>query len=259
MPEIHPTAIVSDGAELGDGVRVGPGAIIEGPSRIGPGTMVGPYAYIGPNTEMGRDNQVHIGAVIGHVPQDFHFQGGVSYCLIGDRNVFREHCTVHRSSREGEATVIGNDCMLMALSHVAHDCVLGDHVNLANGVLLAGHARLGDRVFLSGHVVVHQFARIGELAMVGGGSRVNQDVPPYMMVVGNSTVVSVNRVGLERAGFDGEERRAIVRAYRLLYRSGLPFNQALERIEAELGGSPAVRRLIEFCRADSKRGIMRHA
>jgi len=259
VPRIHETAIVSPEAEIDDTVAVGPGAIIEGPCRIGAGTIIGPRAYIGPHTTIGRDNQIHIGAVIGHVPQDYHYQGGVTECRIGDRNTIREYAQIHRSSQEGAATVVGSDCFLMACSHVGHDCRVGDHVIMANGVLLAGHVTLSDRVFLSGNVVVHQFVRVGTLVMVGGGSRTIQDVPPYMMLVGNNTIVSINTVGLTRAGFDADARRRVKRAYKLLYRSGLTFPQALDRIEADLGESPEIRDLLAFCRADSQRGLARHA
>jgi UDP-N-acetylglucosamine acyltransferase len=259
MARIHPTAIVGADVDLDESVEVGPWAIIEGPSRIGAGTTIGPRAYVGPYTEIGRENVVHIGAVLGHVPQDSHFHGGATYCRIGDRNIFREYCQVHRSSREGQATVIGNDCLLMACSHVAHDCTVGDRVILANGGLLAGHVRLDERVFLSGNVVVHQFCRVGKVVMVGGGSRVAEDVPPYLMALGDSKVVSVNLVGLERAGFDEAQRRAIKKAYRLLYHAGLQLPQALDLIEAELGTEPAVRDLVAFCREPSERGLMRHA
>lgn len=259
MARIHSTALVSPEAALDDTVEVGPGAIVEGPCRIGAGTVVGPHAYVGPHTEIGRDNQIFIGAVIGHVPQDFHFQNDVTYCRIGDRNVIREYCTVHRSSHEGRATVIGSDCLLMVCAHVAHDCVLADGVIMANSSLLGGHVTLGERAFLSGNVVVHQFARVGKIVMVGGNARVVQDVPPYMMVKGDSTVVAVNRIGLERAGCDEPTRRTIRQAYKILYRCGLPFPQALDRIEAELGNCPAIADLLAFCRAGSRRGLMGHA
>ena len=255
---IHPTAVIDPSAELGEGVEIGPYAVIEANVRIGDGSLVMAHAFVGRSTVLGRENAVHVGAVVGHAPQDISTTGEEDARLIaGDRNVFREYCTVHRGSRDGTDTVLGDGNLIMTTAHVAHDCQLGNGVILASSVLLAGHVEVEDRAFISGNAAVHQFCRIGEIAMISGISRISKDVPPYFLVKGDCKVYGLNTVGLKRAGVSDEERESIRRAFKLLYRKGLRLEVALKRIEDTLGHSRHARHLVEFVRA-SERGIAPH-
>lgn len=249
----HPTAIISKLAKIDPTVEIGPYAIIEDDVTLKKNVKVYSHAYISSGTEIGEDTQVHMGAVIGHTPQDVAFEGKKSYTKIGKRNIIREYVTIHRGTKEDTSTVIGDDNFLMAISHVGHNCVLGNNVVLANGVLLAGYVNVEDLVFISGNVVVHQFCNIGKLSMIGGFSGVNKDVPPYMTVRGPSKIRSTNLVGLRRAGFKNNIIKEIREAFKLLYKSGLNTKQALERIE-KLSPGEEVMHLVEFVR-NSKRGI----
>ncbi len=251
---IHPSAVVEEGAVLGDGVCVGPFCYVEGTAVLGEGTeLVSHVAVLGHST-IGRECRLHPGAVVGDLPQDVAYEGAESYVRIGDRSSLREGVTVHRGTVEGSSTVVGDDCMLMANSHLAHNARIGDGVMLANGVLLGGHVEVGDRVFIGGNVGVHQFCRIGRLAMISGMTAVKRDIPPFCMTRELTTkVMSLNSVGLRRAGVSSADRLGLKRAFRLLYRSGLNLPSALERIEAEVE-SPLALELVEFARA-SKRGI----
>lgn len=227
MP-IHPTAIVSPKAELDASVEIGPYVMIEEGVRIGARSRVWSHAYIGTGTELGEDNEVHMGAVLGHDPQDLRFKRGTpSYLRVGNRNVFREYCTVHRGTEPESATVIGDDCYLMAQSHVGHNCVLGCHVIVCNCALLAGYVQVGDRAFISGGVVIHQFTRVGRLAMFSGNARVSMDVPPFVIAAERNEIHAINQVGLRRAGLSAEAMREIKALFRLFYRSGLTTSEAL--------------------------------
>jgi len=251
---VHPTAIISPEAELASDVEVGPYVVIDGRVRIGAGCRILPHAYITGWTEMGEGNVVHPGAVVGGEPQDLAFKGGESYCRIGSRNVIREGAQIHRGVKPGSETVVGDDCYLMADSHVAHNCRLGNSVILANCALLAGYVRVGDRAFVSGGAAVHQFVRIGTHAFISGNSSISMDVPPYFTAQGRNVIVQVNKVGLRRSPVvPKESAEAIARAFRLLYRSGLGFTEALEKLAAE-PQPPEVAALIEFFRS-SERGV----
>jgi UDP-N-acetylglucosamine acyltransferase len=253
---IHPTAIISPKAELDTTVEVGPYAIIEENVKIGARSVVMAHACINGWTEIGEDNRIHMGAVIGHVPQYIAFKDQKSYVRIGNGNTIREYVTIHRSIKEEHATVIGDRNFLMATSHVAHDCVLGNEVILTNSVLLAGHVVVQDKAMISGNSAVHQYVRVGKLAMVSGLTRVVKDVPPFMLVEGESTVRGLNVVGMRRANIPPESRDAIKRAYRLLYRSSLNLPHALDAIQAE-PMSEEVRLIVEFVK-QSERGICKH-
>lgn len=256
MAKIHPTAIVGKKAKLGE-VEVGPYAIIEDGVAIGSGTKVLAHAYIASGTTIGKDCEVHMGAVIGHVPQHLHFKGAKSFLKIGDRNIFREYTSIHRGLEEGSATVIGNDNLFMGFSHVAHDCHIGNNIVLCNGALIAGHATIDDAAFISGNVTVHQFVRIGTLAMIGGLARVNKDVVPYMLIEGDSEVCSLNVVGLKRSSIYEGTKSQIKKIYKLLYRSDLNVSQALSEI-SKLGElAPEAAHMIEFVKR-SERGICKH-
>jgi UDP-N-acetylglucosamine acyltransferase len=250
---IHPTARVDPMASLGEGVEIGPYAIVEAGARIGDRTIVLAHAVICGPVDLGPDSEIHMGAVLGHTPQIRGFAGDGGSLRVGARAIVREHATVHRASLAGDATVIGSDAFLLANSHVAHDCRIGDGVTIANGALLAGFVTLGDRAFISGNVVVHQHVRIGELAIVGGNARVAKDVPPFMMAVGDTRVRGLNIVGMRRAGLSPEARQCVRRAYGLLYRSGLNVRDAVARMR-EMPSSPEIDALIRFVET-SARGL----
>ena len=253
--EVHPTAVIGAGVVLGAGTRIGAHAVIEDGVVLGRDNVVWAQAFIGRGTTLGDRNQVHPGAVIGHLPQDVSFDPATeTFTRIGSGNVFREHCQVHRATQPGQATTIGDGCLLMALSHVAHDCHVGNNVILVNQASLPGHCEVGDRVLMSGFTGIHQFCRIGRLAMVSALSVSNKDLPPFFIYGGRPALAeSVNSVGLRRAGVSREARAEIKAAYRLLYRSGLTIKEALARIEAQLSCAE-VQELVAFCRA-TKRGV----
>ncbi len=253
--DIHMTAVVEPGAELAAGVSVGPFAYVRAGAKIGPGTEIGPHAVIHEFTEIGENCRIHAHAVLGDLPQDLGFKGVKSFVRIGSDCTIREGVTVHRGTMEGSATVMGDNCYLMAYSHLAHNVRLGSRVILANNVLLAGHVEVGDGVFIGGSAAVHQFCRIGRLAMVGGLSAVSKDIPPFCTHASGAfnSIAGLNVVGLRRNGFDGPARAEIRSAFKTLYASGLNVSQAVEKIRAAYSSS-AVLEMCEFI-ANSKRGI----
>lgn len=253
---IHPTAIIDKSAEIAEGVEIGPYVIIERDVKIAKGVKIFANAYICRYTEIGEGTEVHMGAILGNVPQDLAFTDKETYLKIGKRNVIREYVTVHRGTKEGTSTVIGDDNFLMATAHVGHNCQIGNNTIIANGALLAGYVTVEDYAFISGNVVVHQFCRIGRIAIIGGFSGVNKDVPPYMSVRGPSVVWSINLVGLRRVKFSREIINQIKDAYNLVYSSGMNTNQALEEI---LKKDPVdeVKYFVNFIR-ESKRGICKY-
>jgi UDP-N-acetylglucosamine acyltransferase len=257
MPNVDPAARVHPDAQLGSNVTVGMGAMVEAGVRVGDGSIIGPHALLCSGTKVGEQVQVGAGAVLGGVPQDLKFRGGESGVSIGDRTIIREYVTVHRCVEPGAITVVGSDCLLMATSHVAHECVLGDRVMVANGVMMAGHVTVGDGAFLSGNVVVHQFTRVGELAMIGGGSAVRQDIVPFCLADGHpARPKGLNLVGLRRAGIPEGRIASLKRAFRIVFRSAGSLEQRLEQAVAAVSDTAEVTRLIAFIRA-SKRGVAR--
>jgi UDP-N-acetylglucosamine acyltransferase len=226
---IHPSAIIDPAAQLGDAVTVAAGAVVEAGAVVGAGTVIGPRAVVMGRCVIGRDVRIHAGAVIGDIPQDLGFKDVESRVVIGDRVTLREGVTIHRGTQAGSVTTLGDDCYLMANSHVAHNSALGRKIILANGVLLAGYVTIGDGAFISGNAVIHQFCRIGRLAMVGGLSGISKDVPPFCMTrsVSLNTVNGLNVVGLRRNGFSPDQRRAVKACFDLLYRNGLNVGQAV--------------------------------
>ena len=229
---IHPTAVIDNHAQIHPTVRVEPYAVIGSQVSIGANTVVGSHAIIGGATEIGADNQIFPGAAIGLEPQDLKYQGANSRVIIGDRNRIREYVTINRATNEGEATVIGNDNLLMAYSHVGHNCIIRDEVVIANSVAIAGHVTIESMAVISGVLGIHQFVHIGCLAMVGGMSRISRDVPPYMMVEGNpARVRSLNLVGLKRRGFSTEEIQELKKAFRLLYLQHIPLKDAVAKLD----------------------------
>ena len=252
---IHPTAIVQPDTEIGDGVEIGPYSIIEGTVKIGDRTQVGAHVVIEGHTTLGSKNVIFTGAVVGSQTQDKKFDGGTSYLKIGDRNKIREFVTINPGTIEGTETVIGNDNLLMAYSHVAHDCVVKNHAVLANQATLAGHVIIEDRAVIGGLSAVHQFVRIGKLALVGGCSKVVQDIPSFMMVDGHpARAYGINAVGCDRAGVPKEEKALLKKAYRILFKSKLSLKNAIHQLEKELKPTPALKELLEFLKA-SERGI----
>lgn len=253
--QIHPTAIVSPGAEVAPGVRVGAYAIIEEGTEIGEGCEIGAHARIGTGTRLGCNNTIGYGAFLGGAPQDLSFDPAIrSAVVIGSGNNIREYCTIHRASSEGGATVLGDGNFLMVGTHVAHDVRIGDRCVFANNVLLAGHVRVGDRVFIGGGSVFHQYIRIGEMAVTQGLSAFSKDVPPFVMAAERNLVVGLNVVGLRRNGLTLAQRSRIKDAFRLLYRSGLNVSQALARAE-EVEWDEYAARFFDFVRSAGKRGI----
>jgi UDP-N-acetylglucosamine acyltransferase len=250
---IHPTAIVHPRAKLDSSVRVGPYAVIDEGVEIGADCVIGPHVYITGLTTIGAHNQFSAGCVIGEAPQDLKYEGEPTRLRIGKRNVFREHATVHRSSKRAEETVIGSENFLMAHSHVAHNCRLGDLVILANGALLAGYAVVEDRAFISGNCLVHQFVRVGTLALMQGGAAISKDLPPYTVARGDNTICGLNTVGLRRAGFAPKERLELKQLYHALFREGSNLKTALAAAQKKFVAAPS-RRMIEFLMA-SKRGV----
>ncbi len=252
---IHSTSIISEGAQLGPRVSVGPYAVIEPDTVLGEGCEVRAHAVIKRFTSLASGNIIYEGAVCGTEPQDLGFVECESYLRIGSDNRIREGATLHRGTQPGSATVVGSGCFIMACAHVAHNCLLGDRVILANNVALAGHVEIEDRAFLSGGVVVHQFCRIGRFAMIGGNSKIVQDCLPFVITDGNpGRARGLNIVGLRRAGFKSSEIQTLKQAYRILLRSGLGLEAALSRLK-EIA-SPQVDYLADFAR-NSKRGFCR--
>ncbi|NQU40703.1 MAG: acyl-ACP--UDP-N-acetylglucosamine O-acyltransferase [Lentisphaerae bacterium] len=238
---IHETAVVEAGAKLGTGVEVGPFAYIMDGAQVGDGCRIGPHVTLFGCVEMGRGCEVHAGATLGDKPQDLGYAGGESFVRIGKECVIREGVTVHRGTKAGTTTVVGDSCFLMGYSHVAHNVVLGNNVIIANNSILGGYVEVGDRVFISGISGVHQFVKIGRLAMLGGACAVTKDVPPFCML-GNSalnTVIGLNVVGMRRAGMSFDDRKLVQRAFKILFLSGFNATQARGRIEELFPDGPA--------------------
>lgn len=254
---IHETAIVHPSAELDHGVVIEPHAIIGCGVRLGANTRVGPRVFIEKDTTIGSDCRLANGAVVGTDPQDLKYEGQQTFLHIGDRTVIREFATLNRGTVASGRTLIGSDCFLMAYSHIAHDCELGNHVIVSNATNMGGHVTIEDWAVISGLTGIHQFVRIGAHAFVGGASRISQDVPPFCRASGNPTpkLYGLNTVGMERRGFSPEVRRALKRAYRLLFQSELNLSQAIDRVEADPELlQPEVGYFLDFIR-NSERGI----
>jgi UDP-N-acetylglucosamine acyltransferase len=254
---IHTTAIIHPKAKLDSTVQVGPYAVIDEGVELGANCVVGPYVYLTGLTTMGVNNRLHAGCVIGDAPQDLKYKNEPTRLRIGDHNIFREHVTVHRSTKVGEETVIGSHNYLMANCHVAHNCRLGNHIIMANGALLAGHVEVQDHVFISGNCLVHQGARIGTLALMQGGAGIGQDLPPFTVAIGINTICGLNIIGLRRAGFTPEQRMELKRLYGVLFRSGKNLRAAVEAARKNFS-SPAAKNLLDFV-MDAKRGVCRDA
>lgn len=253
---IHPAAIVSPRAQLGERVEIGPFAIIGERCEVGDDCHIAPRVTLERDVKLGARVRVGIGSVLGGAPQDLKFAGEHTTVEIGDGTVIREYATINRGTSQSFRTSVGSDCLLMSYVHLAHDCHLGNGVILGNSVQLAGHVTIDDRATLSGLSGVHQFVRIGRNAFIGGCSRVSKDIPPFLKAVGNPVrLYGLNGIGLRRSGFSEEVVRELKRAYRLFFRSDLNLSQALERAETDLELYPEVRELMEFVEG-SRRGVV---
>lgn len=254
---IHPTAIIESGAELDSTVTVGAYAYIGPKVKIGPGTVVYHHGTVEGNTEMGSRNEVFPYAIVGGKTHDLKHQGGKPGLKIGNNNVFREYTTVHMATNDGDYTVIGNDNVLLAYSHIAHDCRVGDHLIMSSHSALAGHVVVQDHVNIGWNVGVHQFCHLGSYCMIGACSKIVQSVLPYMLADGNpATVRTFNKIGLERAGFTSEQVELVRYIYQLLYRKGLNRSQALEALKEYDASDPAiVKSILDFV-GSSGRGLL---
>jgi UDP-N-acetylglucosamine acyltransferase len=246
---IHPTAVIAPGAELGADVSVGPYSVIGPQVRIGDGSSIGPQVVIDGVTRIGAENRILGQANVGGAPQDLSYEGEPTHLEVGDRNTIREFVTINRGTvKGGSLTRVGDDCLLMACCHVAHDCDIGSGVVLGNNVLLAGHVQVGEGAIVNGAAAAHQFVTIGRNSYVGGLTRVVQDVPPFMILEGHpARIRKVNIIGLERADVTREEVQNLRAAFRRLYRSGEPRGRVLQELDSESPG-PYVRELIEALR-----------
>jgi UDP-N-acetylglucosamine acyltransferase len=255
MP-IHPAAIIDKQAYVPSSADIGPHVVIEGPVKLGENVKVYANAYLAGWTEIGDRCEIHPGAVVGHLPQDFHFGGARSYCKIGAGTIVREFASIHRGTQPESWTIVGEDCFILGYAHIGHNCELADGVKLYNCAALSGHVIVGENAIISGYCLVHQFARIGEYVMVGGGARVTKDVPPYMKVLHESQCVGYNAIGLRRSGrFTTEEINEVREAYKTLFHSGRPFRPAVEEFAAR-AHTRAGRRILGFLRSESKLGFV---
>lgn len=252
---VHPTALVDPAAELGVGVEVGPFAIVGPGVIVGDGCRLGPRVTLERNVRLAAGVKIGEGSVLGGPPQDFKFKDEETWVEIGEGTVIREYSTVNRGSAATGRTVVGARCFLMSYVHIAHDCRLGDHVIIANGTQVAGHVTIHDHANLSGLNAIHQFVTIGSYAFIGGCTRVNQDVPPYVKAVGNPMeLFGLNSIGLQRAGFDAQAIAGLKRAYRLFFNSDLNLTQAVERARIDLPDLPEIGRFVTFIES-SGRGV----
>jgi len=254
MAIIHPTAIVDSSVNLAEDVEIGPNVFIDANVTIGSGTRLMHGSHIARWTTLGKNNQIFPYAVIGQAPQDVGYHDEEAWTVVGDNNIFREGVTVHRGNRQSTSTTIGNHNFFMVNSHVAHNCRIGDHVILVNGALLAGHVEVRNRAIISGNCLVHQFVRIGELAMMRGGSSATKDVPPFCINDQMSRIRAINIIGMRRNGFDLKRIQAVKNAFRTIFRSGLRLEKALDILENDSNVTADVRLMVDFIRA-SKRGI----
>ncbi|MDO8662222.1 MAG: acyl-ACP--UDP-N-acetylglucosamine O-acyltransferase [Candidatus Omnitrophota bacterium] len=256
MP-IHNTALVSKGAKLGENVSVGPYSVIGEAALIGAGTKIASHCVVEGNTAIGKNCEIFTGAVIGSRPQDLKYKGAKVYLEVGDNNIIREYCTLNPGTEEGSKTSVGNGNLIMAYSHVAHDCRLGDNCVLANGATLAGHVTIEDRAVIGGLVAIHQFVRVGALSIIGGCSKVVQDIPPYSTCDGHpAAVFGLNLIGLRRHNVSKESIGLLDDAFRILFSSGLSIKHGLEKLVKEVKSTAEITYLVEFIKK-TERGIAR--
>ena len=255
--QIHPTAIIDPSAQLGAGVSVGPYSIIEKCTVIGDGCRIASNVLIGENTTIGKNCRIFHGAVLGTIAQDLKYKGEEAWLEIGDNNIFREYCTINRGTIANRKTVIGNNCAFLSYCHVGHDCVIGDNVIASNTLNIGGHVTVGNNAGFGGVVGVHQFCTIGDFAYVGAYAKVVKDVIPFAMLGGDGDslrIVGINKIGLERNGFDEERRGKIKQAYKILFRDAPTINDGIQKLSLEFPRNEDVKKLIAFIEM-SRRGI----
>jgi UDP-N-acetylglucosamine acyltransferase len=250
---IHPTAVIHPAARVDATAHVGPFCVIDEDVELGAECILGPHVYLTGRTVIGRANRFHAGTIIGDAPQDLKYRGEQTRVRIGDNNIFREHVTVHRSATTDAETAIGSNNYLMQHCHVAHNSRLGDYVILGGGALLAGYASVDDRAFISGNCLVHQFVRIGSLAMMQGGSAISKDLPPFAIVTGRNRLCGMNAVGMRRANIASADRLQVRKAYHAIFRAGKNIRDAATAASTEFTTGPAAA-FIKFI-AESKRGV----
>jgi UDP-N-acetylglucosamine acyltransferase len=256
MSNIHPLAVVDENATIGNDVSIGPFCVVHPNVVLEDGVVLRSHVVVDGNTVIGKGTKVWPGAVIGAKPQDLKYKGEKTFVQIGENCEIREYVTINAACGEGQVVKVGNDCLIMAYCHVAHNSCLGNRVILANGATLAGYVTIEDSAIVGGLSAVHQFARVGRHAMVGGMSRVTHDVPPYTIGAGSPyRLGGLNIVGLKRYGITLQTRVALAKAFKLLYRSGLSLQEALTQIEAKIDPIPEIQHWLEFCRS-SKRGLI---
>jgi len=253
--KIHPTAIVSKKAKLGSGVSVGPYSIIKDNVTIGANTQIGSFCVLEGYTSLGKNCQIFTGAVIGSKPQDLKYKDEKSFLEVGDNNIIREYCTLNPGTGEGGKTIVGSNNLFMAYSHIAHDCHVGSGCVFANNGTLAGHVTVEDKAVIGGLVAIHQFVRVGRLAIIGGLSKVIQDIPPFSTCDGHPALVyGLNLVGLRRSNFNKETIFKLDKAFKIIFHSGFSPKSAIEKLEDEMSSTKEIEYLIQFIK-DSKRGL----
>lgn len=252
---IHPSAVVHPAAQIGSNCHIGPFCVVGEHVSLGPNCKLHSHVVVDGHTTLGAGNELFPFAAIGLKTQDLKWKGGVTRTVIGDQNVFREHATVHSATNDGDATVIGSHNHFLACTHIAHDCRLGSHIVMSNVGTLAGHVLVEDHAVIGGLAAVHQFCRIGRMAIIGGCAKVVQDVPPFMLADGNpAETKTLNKVGLERNGVSEAAQAALKKAHKILFRDGMTVSNALAKIEAELPPLPELQQLVAFVKT-SGRGI----
>jgi UDP-N-acetylglucosamine acyltransferase len=255
MTQLHPTAVIHAHAQIGDACHIGPYCVLGEHVVLGAGCKLHSHVVIDGHTVLGRENEIFPFASIGLKTQDLKWKGGLTRTQIGDHNTFRECVTIHSATGDGETTVVGSHNHILAYCHLAHNVQLGSHVIMSNNGTLAGHVTVEDHAVIGGLGAVHQFCRVGTMSMIGGCSKVVQDVPPYMLVDGNpGQTRTINKIGMERRGVSEETQASIKQAFKLLFREGLTITNALARIEAELPKSSELDHLLQFART-SQRGL----
>jgi UDP-N-acetylglucosamine acyltransferase len=255
LPVIHSTAIIHPQARIDPSAEVGPYAVIDAGVTLGAGCWLGPFVHLTGETTIGTNNRFHAGCVLGDAPQDLKYAGVPTRLRIGDGNVFRENVTVHRATKPDGETVIGSGCFLMAGAHVGHNSEVGNHVIIANGVSLGGHVTVHDRAFLSGNCLVHQFVRVGTLALMQGGSAISKDLPPFTIARRQNSINGLNIIGMRRAGFSAADRLELKQLYHALFRSGLAFRAAIAAAQDKFHSVPS-RTMLDFLSQCTRGAVM---
>ena len=257
MSQVHSTAVIEEGAQVSEGCHIGPYCVIGANVKLGYGCQLHSHIVVDGHTELGESNTIYPFASIGLQTQDLKHEGGTTHTRIGSHNTFREYVTINSATGDGDTTVIGGHNNFLAYTHVAHDCQLGDHIVMSNVATLAGHVTVEDRAIIGGLAAIHQYCRIGTMSIIGGCSKVVQDIPPYMLADGNpATTRALNKEGLKRNDMSAESQAALKQAYRILFRSDLTISNAIESTTQEVESTPEVQRLITFLQS-TQRGIAR--